>query len=214
MLSVVKTTKGGLSRPYYAISQDGKPPFISPMTECHSIEIRNSDIVADIGAYIGTYSLWCLEKGVSKVFAYEPTPFSFEVTKKNLSEYPNAVPVQRAVVGDKHEGGQISFKVSDGVGVTNGLVGKKRGEVDTIRFSDAIRSCSVIKIDVEGAEYFYDLQSLPDTVRAVIIDFHPARPDWTERAEWMISVLRSQGFKDVITPRWDNGWTRAGSWLR
>ena len=52
-------------------------------------------------------------------------------------------------------------------------------------------------------------------IRALIVDFHPlSKRDWISAAEGMIGQMEDAGFEVVITPNWDNGWTRAGSWVR
>lgn len=215
-LRVVPVRFGGVE--HLAISRDGKKPFIPPMKECHSIELLQDDVVVDIGAYVGTYSKWCAEAGVRKVVAYEPTPFTCSVLRKNLEAYSFCEVVEAAVVGDSFQDDMVKLRVSDGIGITNGLVGKKHGqtdiEVEAIKFSTAVQTATVVKIDVEGAEYDYSFASLPSFVRAVIIDFHPLETNWIRKAQSIVDLLHESGFADVVTPDWSNGWTRAGSWIR
>lgn len=215
-LQVVLTRSGGVE--HYAISFGDKKPFVSPMKECHSIVLQSDDVVVDVGAYVGTYSKWCAESGVRKIVAYEPTPFTCAVLRRNLKDFDSCRVVEAAVVGDSYKGDSVELKISDGIGVTNGLVGSKRGQstvsVPAVRFSEAVSRATVVKIDVEGAEYDYDFASLPSSVRAVIVDFHPVGIDWKDKAQAVVDLLRGSDFVDVITPNWNNGWTRAGSWKR
>jgi len=188
------------------------------MKECHSIPLNDKDVVADIGAYVGTYSKWCAIQGVCQVRAFEPTPFTCKVLRRNLADFDFCEAVEAAVVGDSFRGISVALHVSDGLGVTNGLVGRKRGQVDVevpvVKFMDATVGATILKVDVEGAEYSYDFSALPKTVRALMIDFHPVSSDWKEKAQAIVDSLHIQGFEDVVSPDWSNGWTRAGSWLR
>ena len=58
-------------------------PFENNMRECKSIKLQDSDIVVDIGAYVGEYSMYASRQGVKKVYSYEPTPRTFKLLKKN-----------------------------------------------------------------------------------------------------------------------------------
>ncbi len=192
---------------------DGKrEPFITPMAECHSIGLRHSDVVVDIGAYVGTYALICARFPVKKVIAYEPTPHTYKVL--DLTRLPNLETHQAAVVGDDAQ--RVNLFISPGIGVTNGLYPKAKGvpvEVPAVRYEDAVRGATVVKIDVEGAEYLYDI--VQPGVRAYIIDFHLIpRKDWVKASLGIIERLESAGYKPVITPNFNNGWTQAGSWLK
>ncbi len=190
-----------------------RKPFITPMRECNSIPLRHSDVVVDIGAYVGTYAIRCARFPVKKVIAYEPTPHSFNVL--SLTRLPNLKVVQAAVVG--YDTDSVELFVSKGIGVTNSTVLTSQKayavSVPAIRYEEAIAEATIVKIDVEGAEYSYKI--VQPNLRAVIIDFHPVpkRP-WLARAEQIIGELIAAGFQTVVEPDFFCGWTRAGSWIR
>lgn len=196
---------------------DGKAekPFIPPTKEFDSIALRHSDVVIDIGAYCGTYALRCARFPVRQVVAYEPTPATFEIL--SATRLPNLELVNAAVVPPGAPE-TVDLFVSHGIGVTNGLVAQNRKaysiKVHAVSFEAAVSGASVVKIDVEGAEYTYPLLC-SDTVRALIIDFHPLTGrNWVRRANEMIAEIEAAGFTPVVSPDWSNGWTRAGSWIR
>ena len=62
--------------------------------------VRNGDIVVDIGAHIGYYTLIFarLVGPKGKVFAFEPEPNNFNLLIKNIkiNGYKNIIPVQKA----------------------------------------------------------------------------------------------------------------------
>lgn len=195
----------GIYMPY-----DGREPFVPPMKECNSIELNSDDIVVDIGAYAGTYSVKAARSGVRKVIAYEPTPYIFKILRMNLE--PNMEIYEQAV---SNEFCKKTFYLSKGIGVTNSLVpsnSKIPITVDCLPYSYAIQNATVVKIDIEGGEYYID-DLIQDHVRAYIIDFHKA-PKWISKAEAIIGQLIDKGYKEVISPDWSNGWTQAGSWKK
>jgi len=136
------------------------------------------------------------------------------VLKKNAGDLPNLEVRRAAVVGDDRK--NVRLFVSSGIGVTNSLIGKKKStheDVPAERYEDAVRGASVVKIDVEGAEYDYNV--VQSGIRALIIDFHPvAGMDWEQSSRKMIESIESAGFSVVVKPDFSNGWTRAGSWIR
>lgn len=208
------TRKGGVPGGHEVICDRGKPPFVPPMKECHSIDLRCSDVVADLGAYCGTFTLIAARFPVKKVISCEPTLSTFEVLKSNVGNLPNVDLRRVAVVGDDRKSARLH--VSSGIGVTNSLVGKKGSEIEEVpaeRYESVVRGASVVKIDVEGAEYDYDVAQ--DGIRALIVDFHPVSGmDWEKMAREMISKIEDAGFRSVVKPDFSNGWTRAGSWIR
>lgn len=203
---------GGVPGGHNVIYDGKREPFITPMTECNSIPLRHSDVVVDLGAYVGTYALRCARFPVKHVRAYEPTPSTFDIL--SLSPMPNLELVNAAVVADDRK--SVNLFVSHGIGVTNSVVLSKNKdalEVPAVRYEEAVRGASIVKIDVEGAEYTYPI--IQESLRAIILDLHPIPGrDWITRARELIAGFEAAGFRAVITPDFTNGWTRAGSWLR
>jgi len=202
---------GGVPGGHNVIYGEGHNPFITPMKECTSIPLRHSDVVVDIGAYVGTYAIRCARFPVKQVSAYEPTPQTFKIL--SLTQIPNMHLMNAAIVGDDRK--SVDLFISAGIGVTNSIVnGNRKPEIVTVpavNYIEAVKGASIVKIDVEGAEYDYPI--VQPSLRAIILDFHPM-PDWIDKAQQMIRDMEVAGFRAVITPRFDNGWTRAGSWIR
>ena len=210
-LSYIHMQGGQVPGGHFVISDGVRKPFITPMRECNSIALRHSDIVVDIGAYVGTYAIRAARYPVRRVVAYEPTPFSHEILA--LTKLPN-LELHRAAVAA--EAGELEFYTSRGIGVTNSLVpssAKDISRVAAVAYQQAVAEATVVKIDIEGGEY--DLPIIQPNLRAVILDFHKLKGrDWRAEAERIIAELDAAGFRAVIKPDWSNGWTLAGSWLR
>ena len=209
-------TGGSVPGGHRVLSDGVRKPFISPMRECNSVPLRHSDVVADIGAYVGTYAIRCARFPVRRVIAYEPTPGTFDVL--SLTKLPNLEPVQAAIVGDDRT--RVELHISRGIGVTNSIELSNRKaravSVPAINYADAVKGATIIKIDVEGAEYKYPIvEAIHPGLRALLIDFHPIPGfDWVGAAERIIAGIEAAGFAPVIAPDWSNGWSRAGSWAR
>lgn len=126
-------------------------------------EIHEGDIVIDVGANIGYYTLIFaqLVGSSGKVFAFEPESKNFEILKKNIeiNNYPNIVAEQK-IVSDKS--GIVKLFIAE-----HGIVGhrinqqkssQKFIEVESIILDNYIKKLNLdnkinfIKIDVEGSE--------------------------------------------------------------
>lgn len=126
-------------------------------------KINKGDVVIDLGANIGYYTLLFADLvGPSgKVFAFEPEPKSFELLKKNveINGYKNVTLIPKAI---SQTTGKIRLHVSqDNLGthsiskiyyVKNNFI-----DIDSITLDDFVNECEknidFIKMDIEGAEF-------------------------------------------------------------
>lgn len=120
--------------------------------------VKEGDIVYDIGAHVGFYTLLASElvgeRG--KVFAFEPLPRNLYFFKKHtvLNSCSN-IEIIEAAVSDKE--GRVSF--SEGESSFTGKLNEEgRLKVISITLDDLLKEGkilppNIIKIDVEGAEY-------------------------------------------------------------
>jgi len=170
------------------VTKNGEKPFIPSMRECKSIPLHYSDREVDIGAYMGQYSIRCARFPVTKVTAYEPTPLSYQILTKY--KLPNFKPINAAIVGNDRK--EVTLHISSGIGAANST-------------TLSLRARAAINIE----------DNFPDSLRAIIIDFHPVRQyRWLEEAKEIIIAIEREGFTPVIAPDWTNEWARAGSWMR
>lgn len=150
-------------------------------------ELRPGSVVFDIGANIGTFSVYAAKRvgRTGRVFAYEPDPENYELLLKNLrlNEARNVVPVRKAVWGRK---GRIEFcscshgSISSAVG---GGIGK-RIAVEATTLPDELRArrigkIDLLKVDIEGGEYEL-FESFPPgflekRVSKIILEYHNDR---------------------------------------
>lgn len=128
--------------------------------------LRENDpgIAVDLGAHVGEVTME-LASFSSIVYAFEPLPAAARVLSRNVAMYPNVKVVRAAAAAEE---GAEQFYVGDHSGGTklpegSSLVSAKSNlsesfiEVHKIKFSDFVASLddrvSVLKMDIEGAEY-------------------------------------------------------------
>ncbi len=130
-------------------------------TEIVKEKIKKGDVVLDIGANIGYYTLIFArivgENG--KVFAFEPDPTNFSLLKKNveINGYKNVELMQKAV-SNKTE--KIKLYLSrDNSGdhrIYDSSDGRQSIEIESIRLDDYFKdyngAINFIKMDIQGAE--------------------------------------------------------------
>ena len=140
---------------HLSVHQDWEP------FETNLIEklVQKGDIVLDIGANIGFYTL-ILSKLVGKkgkVYAFEADPSNFKLLKKNIevNNCENVILINKAVSNKKED---VNFYIKDSNTGGNSMfkgVGVEELKVKAINldeyFSDNIK-IDFIKMDIEGAE--------------------------------------------------------------
>jgi FkbM family methyltransferase len=208
----IKYIKNSITGGHFAFaSKKSNNIFVNPMNINTKFELKTSDIVADIGAYVGEYSLFAINNGVKQVISYEPTPETFKVLEKNKKG--NMIIINKAVVGNNID--YVDLFISKGIGVTNSIAKsiKKNGsiKVPAIRYEEAVKNATVVKIDVEGAEYSYNI--IQPHLRGIIIEFHPlSKKPWREYAQKIMNNLEINGYKCIYRPTFESGWNLTGCW--
>ena len=140
----------------------------------HRLKINKGDVVVDIGAHIGTFSIMAGHKTgeLGKVYAYEPVPNTFDILKRNIyiNSLQNIVHPYKLGISDKTGVKEFYiFKKDDKPlfhsssfyqeqsGVISASIGEKI-EVECITLEDIFESngldrIDVLKMDCEGEEY-------------------------------------------------------------
>jgi FkbM family methyltransferase len=130
-------------------------------TEIVKKEVKKGDVVLDLGANIGYYTLIFAklvgEEG--KVFAFEPEPTNFSLLKKNveINGYKNVVLIQKAasnITGETRlylsEDNEVNHRIYDSYD------GRQSIEIEATRLDDYFKNYNgkidFIKMDIQGAE--------------------------------------------------------------
>jgi FkbM family methyltransferase len=119
-----------------------------------TFEVRSGDVVVDIGAHIGVFTIFAARRGC-EVYCYEPLPENFALLKLNvhLNNLNDRVRMfQLALAGTR---GLLPLRVSARGLASFRLQGERRTIVRAILLEDVINNVGrvdFLKMDVEGAE--------------------------------------------------------------
>lgn len=175
-------------------------------------EISQNDIIFDIGANIGIYSIHAA-KSSSKVYSFEPDPGFRSRLRKNivLNGVDDSVSVIEWAVSDSR--GKVTLYTDGEAGSSPSLkkIGE-RGEVEVDTNSlDAtineglIQAPNLIKMDIEGAEIMAirGMQSLLNSnnaPRSIFIELHPVfLKSFNSSIEECKKLLESANYKAEYT---------------
>lgn len=189
---------------YRGITEVYEPEVWAHLMQC----IQPGDVVADVGAYVGLYTLAMARRvGPSgKVIAFEPDPDSFDGLSRHvtLNGVAGTVELCQAVVGC--EDGVVAFAAGRGsesrVAAVDG-VSAERLMTPVVRLDSVLHDgrLDVLKIDVEGYEELVlrgarGLLSDPlRKPRAIYIEVHPYAwsGPWTT-SESLLSLLQEYAY--------------------
>lgn len=175
-------------------------------------QIKQGDIVLDIGANIGYYTL-IFAKLVGKngkVYAFEPDPTNFAILKKNveINGYKNIILINKAV-SDKT--GKLKLYLCNDNKGSHSIYpcdNRKFVEIDSIKLDDFFSNYNgkidFIKMDIEGAEYSA-VKGMSNLLRKneeikIISEFAPMnlKRSGIEPEEYL-KLLHNYGFKITKT---------------
>jgi FkbM family methyltransferase len=130
------------------------------------VRIRKGDIVLDLGAHVGTFTRFALNRGAARVIAFEPEPSHIDCLRRTFAQElkTGLVDIVAAAASD-HEGCAL-FRC-DGVAsriTEDGSVSVSLTTVDRVVTELALDRVDFIKADIEGAER-HALAGAADTIR-------------------------------------------------
>ena len=167
--------------------------------------LKPGDRVIDIGASIGVFSVLAAKRG-AQVYAYEPTPLSFDLLVQNTRNY-NVTPYNLAVTGDV---GTAELFISTG-DEGNTLIRPKtpsqsiRVPTTTLdQIINQVGTCNLLKIDCEGGEVAILKNTKLETfdhIENIAMEYHRNLPE-------VLSIFRKTGYK-VTTEGADYGYLYA-----
>lgn len=146
--------------------------------------INPDDIVVDIGAHIGAFSVYAARKATKgKIYSYEPHKTNYEQLLKNksLNNCENIYTYNFAVSGKKgfctlfisktNTGGNSIYKLVD----ANAELKVPAVTIADIFNDNKLKRIDFLKIDVEGAEYDIVLKTPPKILKKIdkiSMEFH------------------------------------------
>lgn len=173
------------------------------------VDLRPRDIVMDVGAHIGAFTVLAAQAGVKEVRAYEPQEDSFKLLKANTRTLPNVKIERKAVLGSTDKRTEVEFYLQ-GTNTSGHSIHHFRGRgivrVPAESIKKLWRGVTVLKLDCEGSEYDILLLSeeLPDSVRVVTMEIHFGKKEWKSNAKLLDRRMLAQGFRHIHAPNLEN----------
>jgi FkbM family methyltransferase len=154
--------------------------------------IPEGGVVIDIGAHLGSFSLYAMREGAGRVYAYEPDPDLYLTFQTNLRENGLVRQVeanQAAVIGSRAE--YVAFCPEGNASGHVGGVPEEGPEIMVraetlagIVVKHRIEYVDLLKLDCEGSEYgiiFETPEEIWDRIGSVRLEYHKGRADEIER---------------------------------
>lgn len=158
-----KDTVNGIELSIRDISGSGTVPCVFVELKgnfygLETIDIKEDDVILDIGANIGMFSIYVKKKFNCKVIAFEPVKENIENFKHNIIQ--NGLKLEDIEIHDcaitDVEGGElkISLMAHNSGGSSTFLIGENSQTCRTETLEKYITpKCKYLKIDCEGGEY-------------------------------------------------------------
>lgn len=183
--------------------------FILEANTSHKIfQIQCNDIVVDIGAHVGYFTLFAAKRATEgKVIAFEPSNESFLLLEKNIkiNSYKNIIPEKIAIT--KIKGKQILYLNRENE-ISNTIYKQKENlseeKINTMTLQDIfekyrLEKIDFLKMDCEGAEYEIIMNvpsSILNKIQKISMEIHEEMVPYTK--EVMIENLKKHGFNVEI----------------
>ncbi len=164
------------------------------------IVITEDDVVYDLGANVGVFTMWSLDGNAKQIYSFEPTNYLIPHLYETFhTHHPRVVIYDKAITG-KHEIKQFNMgRHSVGNSLYTDLGNPDSVDVQCVNIEQFIQENgleqpTLMKVDIEGSEYeMFD--NLTDefiaSVRTWIVEFHY---NYDDKAEGIIHRLLNLGF--------------------
>jgi len=175
--------------------------------------IGSSDVVVDIGAHIGSFSVYAAKMAPKgHVYAYEPAKNNYNLLVENikLNKIDNISAFNIAILNKKDKINLFIAKENPGgTSIYKNIWSKKRVIVPTITLKDIftrnrLKKIDFLKLDAEGAEYKILLNSQPEILKKIdkmVIEFHDFLHTGHTYGELKL-YLEKNGFHVTSTTPW------------
>ncbi len=174
----------------------------------HFGDINDNSTVIDIGAHIGTFSIFAAKQAKNVlVYSYEPCPENFSLLKENINLNHLGKNIKPFNLGVWERAGDNKLFLDDNyMQLATMCNSKKGGEKRTISikcttlkniFEDnRINKCHFLKIDCEGSEYEILMNATPECLGK--IETVSAELHFKNKNEGLKNYLEKNNFKVII----------------
>ena len=133
---------------------------VGDIYEQGAVSVRDSDVVLDVGAHLGTFSRIALQRGARLVVAVEPDPVNAACFQRTFEEEIVKGRVRLVQAAAWHSPGSLQFEIGNasqtghvaGAGSRGGTVTVRAVTLDDMIDELKLDRVDFIKMDIEGAE--------------------------------------------------------------
>jgi len=172
-------------------------------------DFLKTNIVIDIGAHIGTFSVFAASKIKNAiVYSFEPEPGNFNLLLENIRLNKLEKRIQAFQVAVSSYAGEQKLFLSKMVSTRHSLFENRFLQTSSKKFIqvrsttieeifkvNAIKTCDILKIDCEGSEFdilFGTPPSIFKKIKKIVIEYHDDVTNYTHID--LIKFFRRQGF--------------------
>ncbi len=163
----------------------------------------STPIIIDCGANIGLAALWYARKyPKATIFSIEPEVENFRILQRNVSAFPNIIPIHAAVAGSE---GKVALSNDTGSPWAWTTVRSEAGEMSSVTINEILLRCDrgrgfIIKVDIEGFEVDLFSQNTEWIAEfpVVVAETHDYLFPWRGTANSIFSALISRGLYDFV----------------
>lgn len=180
----------------------------SPYYRVARLLLDEHAVVIDVGAHIGSFTMFSVAQGARRVLALEPIPSNYTLLVENVSLNSFQSQVQAFNMAAWSSTGKREMPVADdntgGSGFYYGKEAVRKTSVQCIHLGDLmdkedVQHCDLLKLDCEGAE-FEILSTLPQAawrkIKAIVLEYHL----FADYALFQLQdLLTTQGFQILAT---------------
>jgi FkbM family methyltransferase len=175
-------------------------------TSVDGVEVKEGDIVVDLGGNIGMFSRYAYQMGASKIVTFEPDKRYFKILKQNASK--NTI-LFNAAIGDKL--GKMKLTESEHLGGSNlwtessALHNQYDVNIYTLDYiieTGLIPKIDFLKVDIEGSEIMA-LKGISDdnlkNIRNIVVEYHHEHLKFDENLrQQFVDRLTNLGFNTYM----------------
>jgi FkbM family methyltransferase len=180
-------TKSGV-RIHLSGDEDDIPTLLVVFGRRDYGRVPRNAVCIDVGAHIGSFSLYAISSGAAAVYSYEPDPVLYKTLVQNVQDNQmesRVIPFHAAVVGaeapsvtfypEGNASGHIDPLPQDDAGISVRAL-----TLTQIVLENQLERVDFIKFDCEGSEYDIIFSTAPEIwsrIERVRLEYHHGRAD-------------------------------------
>jgi hypothetical protein len=145
----------------------------------YASNFATDDVIYDLGANFGVYTMWAHYHKVKQIYAFEPTPKNAECLRETF-KWDNNIQIIEKAISNKHEVKKFYTHEHSIANSLNYDASENFIEVECINLEQYIKENkllrpTIVKCDIEGSEYEF-IESLNggffQFIKTFIVEFH------------------------------------------